>query len=153
MWLNNFSIISFAGLLYPMGNPWFQESNQSMLQLSSIGAYTVLWNLDIWSRSAKQWINFKLLCFMWMQQIKSILQTHLGVLWHHFNWCNFYLCLWVREFITKIFWFWLVFIKGLLGGSTCSNLLGPYHCHSSNSYWVCASCWQVLQSSMYMLSN
>jgi hypothetical protein len=49
-----FPIISFAGLLCSMGNPWFQEGSQSLLQLSSTGAYTVLWNLDIWSRIAKQ---------------------------------------------------------------------------------------------------
>jgi len=85
--LNYFSIISFAGLLCPMGNPWFQEGSQSLLQLSSTGAYTVLWNLDIRSRSAKQWINFKLkmLHFVWEQQNQCLIQTYMGNLWYLFT--------------------------------------------------------------------
>ena len=147
---NYFSNISFAGLLYLMGNPWFQKGMQSLFQLSSTGAYTVHWNLDIQSRSAKQWINFKLKMFhvMWKQQNQCLVQTYLGNLWHYFNRCHCYHCCWVWATWERIVWFWY---KNW-NPNTCSRLLGPYHCHPSNSYWVCARGWQVLQL-LYMLPN
>ena len=52
--VNYFSNISFAGIFCLMGNPWFQEGMQSLLQLSSAGTNPVLWKLDIWSCSAKE---------------------------------------------------------------------------------------------------
>ena len=143
---NYYSIISFAGLLCPMGNPWFQEGSQSLFQLSSTGAYTVLWNLDIRSCSAKQWINFKL-----ELQNQCFIQTYMGNLWHLFNRCHCYICCWV--WVWEITWF---FVPNVcitwLGYRSCFNIRGTYDCHSSDSYWVFASGWQVLQI-LYVLAN
>ena len=133
-----------------MVNPWFQKGKQSLLQLPSTGAYTVLWNLDIRSCSAKQWIYLKLLHVVWKQQNQCLIQTHLGNLWHHFDRCYCDICCWVRETMGQIisFWWWcntvtqIWFWESTVVRRSCTNLLGPYHCHTSNFYSMQPSAFQ-----------